>query len=94
MDRTPNLRSMGRERMGRCFRRMMLRAGTIPDCPQKELVVAVLEQAGQDLMDPHEGGRARMFIGSREMDMYCDLIGLDPEYARDILKEFYTPKAA
>lgn len=59
--------------------------------PETQLSLAVIEQAAFDLrsQSKKEQMDARSFILSRRFSFWCDLIGLDEDYAREVISDHY-----
>lgn len=55
-------------------------------CPESRLVVTVIKQAFIDLCLPskHLRSEARRFFRDGHLDLWCDLVGLSPDFMREI----------
>ena len=61
------------------------------DNPETNLTLAVIEQAAFDLRSQIKKERieARGFILSGRFAFWCELIGLDKDYAREVISDHY-----
>lgn len=63
------------------------------DCsrPEAALGLAVIEQSAFDIraVTQHHRRKALSFIASNRFDFWCDLIELDPDYAREVIADHY-----
>ncbi len=64
----------------------VLRRHTSVQCPEADLVVAVIGRAIVDCLDRESYLRAsaRRFIAGRSLDGWADLVGLHPDFVREI----------
>ena len=55
-------------------------------CPESRLVVAVIKQAFVDLCSPskHQRAEARRFFRDGRLELWCDQVGLSPDFMREI----------
>jgi hypothetical protein len=55
-------------------------------CPESRLIVAVIKQAFVDLCSPskHQRAEARRFFQDGRLELWCDQVGLSPEFMREI----------
>lgn len=55
-------------------------------CPESRLVVAVIKQAFVDLCSPskHQRTEARRFFQDGRLELWCDQVGLSPDFMREI----------
>ena len=55
-------------------------------CPESRLVVAVIKQAFIDLCSPskHLRAEARRFFRDGCLELWCDQVGLSPDFMREI----------
>ena len=55
-------------------------------CPESRLVVAVIKQAFIDLCSPskHQRAEARRFFQDGRLELWCDQVGLSPDFMREI----------
>jgi hypothetical protein len=65
--------------------RLLLRHVSVV-CPESRLVVAVIKQAFVDLCSPskHQRAEARRFFQDGRLELWCDQVGLSPEFMREI----------
>ncbi len=65
--------------------RLLLRHVTVV-CPESRLIVAVIKQAFVDLCSPskHQRAEARRFFKDGRLELWCDQVGLSPEFMREI----------
>ncbi|NBU43976.1 MAG: hypothetical protein EBS37_07820 [Betaproteobacteria bacterium] len=65
--------------------RLLLRHVSVV-CPESRLVVAVIKQAFVDLCSPskHQRAEARRFFQDGRLDLWCDQVGLSPNFMREI----------
>lgn len=65
-------------------------------CPESRLVVAVIRQAFIDLCSPskHLRTEARRFFRDGRLELWCDQVGLSPDFMREIaIKASYLDQA-
>ena len=55
-------------------------------CPESRLIVAVIKQAFVDLCSPskHQRAEAQRFFQDGRLDLWCDQVGLSPNFMREI----------
>ena len=65
--------------------RLLLRHVSVV-CPESRLIVAVIKQAFVDLCSPsrHQRAEARRFFQDGRLDLWCDQVGLSPNFMREI----------
>jgi len=65
--------------------RLLLRHVAIV-CPESRLIVAVIKQAFVDLCSPskHQRAEARRFFQDGRLELWCDQVGLSPDFMREI----------
>ena len=64
-------------------------ASPVADCPEKNLVIAIIDQAMQDLVGPDEAESlaAKRFFDSESFSFYCDKLGVDEGYGRECVND-------
>lgn len=67
----------------------LLRRHASVQCPEADLVVAVIALAIVDCLDrePYLRASARRFVTGRPLDGWTDLVGLHPDFVREIARK-------
>lgn len=67
----------------------LLRRHASVQCPEADLVVAVIALAVVDCLDrePYLRASARRFVTGRALDGWTDLVGLPPDFVREIARK-------